>query len=165
MTIYCEDCGRYISDRVYEAHCVTCSTSDGNVLDDYITINSQVNSKNLKEFLRDHHSSPNANQGLLRRYRQSSSQQSRHGGDYERNILLAERIGWVERGVDDIDKVSTEHKENIDGACAICQEDFDMVKRPQKVRRLLCGHMFCACCIERWLEKNRRCPVCMAELV
>lgn len=38
--------------------------------------------------------------------------------------------------------------------CSICQEL--MVN----ATNLSCSHVFCKCCIDEWLERNRRCPVC-----
>ena len=38
--------------------------------------------------------------------------------------------------------------------CSICQEL--MVN----ATNLSCSHVFCKCCIDEWLDKNRRCPVC-----
>jgi hypothetical protein len=44
-------------------------------------------------------------------------------------------------------------------SCVICLETFhDLVH----VRRLLCGHIFHAACIDKWFRKDHRnCPLCM----
>ncbi|KAL6633608.1 hypothetical protein ACP70R_026279 [Stipagrostis hirtigluma subsp. patula] len=49
------------------------------------------------------------------------------------------------------------------GECAVCLEAFRAGDR----RRVLpgCGHGFHAECIDSWLRKSRRCPVCRAEAV
>ena len=38
--------------------------------------------------------------------------------------------------------------------CSICQE------LVVNASGLSCSHVFCKCCIDEWLDKNRRCPVC-----
>ena len=50
-----------------------------------------------------------------------------------------------------------------DKSCAICCEEF----RPRKhVRRLPCGHLFCAKCITKWVVKqSATCPTCRCKLV
>ncbi|KAL6911421.1 hypothetical protein ACP4OV_000226 [Aristida adscensionis] len=49
------------------------------------------------------------------------------------------------------------------GECAVCLEAF----RAGDQRRVLprCGHGFHAACVDSWLRKSRRCPVCRAEVV
>ncbi|KAJ1280860.1 hypothetical protein BS78_04G264500 [Paspalum vaginatum] len=49
------------------------------------------------------------------------------------------------------------------GDCAVCLEAF----RPGERRRVLpgCGHGFHAECVDSWLRKSRRCPICRAEVV
>ncbi|GLC45285.1 hypothetical protein PLESTB_000716600 [Pleodorina starrii] len=44
------------------------------------------------------------------------------------------------------------------GACPVCQ---DPVNTPV---RLDCGHIFCEECILEWLERDRTCPMCRAEV-
>ncbi|KAL6911424.1 hypothetical protein ACP4OV_000229 [Aristida adscensionis] len=50
-----------------------------------------------------------------------------------------------------------------DGDCAVCLESFRAGDR----RRVLpgCEHGFHAACVDSWLRKSRRCPVCRAEVV
>ncbi|KAL6911423.1 hypothetical protein ACP4OV_000228 [Aristida adscensionis] len=52
---------------------------------------------------------------------------------------------------------------NGGGECAVCLEAFRAGDR----RRVLpgCGHGFHAACVDSWLRKSRRCPVCRAEVV
>jgi len=49
------------------------------------------------------------------------------------------------------------------GECAVCLEAFRAGDR----RRVLpgCEHGFHAECIDSWLRKSRRCPICRAEVV
>ena len=50
-----------------------------------------------------------------------------------------------------------------DKSCVICCENF----RPRMhVRRLPCGHLFCAKCIAKWVVKqSATCPTCRCSLV
>ncbi|GIL55182.1 hypothetical protein Vafri_10779 [Volvox africanus] len=49
-------------------------------------------------------------------------------------------------------------EEGTFGACPVCQ---DPVNTPV---RLNCGHIFCEECILEWLERDRTCPMCRAEV-
>lgn len=44
--------------------------------------------------------------------------------------------------------------------CSICFENFSHAPLEQ----LPCFHLFHAKCLIRWLETNRRCPICRSEL-
>lgn len=70
-------------------------------------------------------------------------------------------------GIQDINRVSTlvedfNKKNEDDSICVICQ---DYLKNKEKIRRLLCFHMFCESCISKWLEKHRNCPICQTKLL
>ena len=41
--------------------------------------------------------------------------------------------------------------------CAICQENF---KQKKFSKGLLCGHLFHIDCINKWMSRNRHCPLC-----
>eukprot|EP00931_Biecheleriopsis_adriatica_P006709 TRINITY_DN108072_c0_g1_i1.p1 TRINITY_DN108072_c0_g1~~TRINITY_DN108072_c0_g1_i1.p1 ORF type:complete len:337 (+),score=58.30 TRINITY_DN108072_c0_g1_i1:70-1080(+) len=45
-----------------------------------------------------------------------------------------------------------------DASCSICLGDFD---DGALLRRLPCGHEFHRGCVDRWLKRNKRCPLCM----
>ncbi|KAL6911422.1 hypothetical protein ACP4OV_000227 [Aristida adscensionis] len=49
------------------------------------------------------------------------------------------------------------------GECAVCLEAFRAGDRRRVLPR--CGHGFHAACVDSWLRKSRRCPVCRAEVV
>lgn len=92
---------------------------------------------------------------------------------YEYNLLLADRLGRVEKGIMNIDEVcKVVEKERLDAGeydeeiCAICQDCVsDLRKEGDKViRKTLCNHVYCDSCIQTWLAKNVRCPVCQVDL-
>lgn len=156
--IICERCGEELDYDSYEQHCMSCN--DTNILEDYITRNSQVHRHNVRDFLRTHHSPP-GDSGLIRRY-EAHILRRYDISEYESNLAIAERIGKVDVGVRDINKVSIVCKEDIVGNCAICQEAFEQKREP--LRKLRCGHYFDVKCIERWLKQNNKCPLCMTAL-
>lgn len=83
------------------------------------------------------------------------------GIQYELNMYIANLLGNVEVGVENIDKISTlinntDIDQNVD--CNIC---LDTIKQP---RKLLCNHVFCDGCISTWLSKHKNCPVCRIDL-
>ena len=45
--------------------------------------------------------------------------------------------------------------------CAICLEDY---AQGSEVKTLPCMHNFCKDCIDRWLVKNKSCPVCKKDI-
>ncbi|KAL6633611.1 hypothetical protein ACP70R_026282 [Stipagrostis hirtigluma subsp. patula] len=56
-----------------------------------------------------------------------------------------------------------EVKEGGGGECAVCLEAFRAGDRCRVLPG--CGHGFHAACVDSWLRKSRRCPVCRAEVV
>lgn len=86
--------------------------------------------------------------------------------NYENNIRLAERVGVVEVGIDNIDTVSSvipKEEVNSDDICTICLDKM-IDKRNEHVRKLICSHIYCDGCITQWLAKNKKCPVCNVDL-
>mmetsp|Transcript_70452 Transcript_70452/g.132943 ORF Transcript_70452/g.132943 Transcript_70452/m.132943 type:complete len:300 (-) Transcript_70452:56-955(-) len=47
---------------------------------------------------------------------------------------------------------------SLGSTCAVCLADFEV---SELARRLPCGHYFHRGCIDRWLQRNKRCPLCM----
>jgi hypothetical protein len=141
--------------------------SSYNVLEDYITSNTQISGGNVREFLRTHESPP-MDTGLVRRFEEHVSRRNRSNiNDYDVNIALAERIGRVEIGVSDINNVSNKFEGNVplDGDCVICQNALATIhKKGTSLRILKCMHIYCAQCISQWLQKNKSCPVCKVIL-
>lgn len=79
---------------------------------------------------------------------------------YEFNTYIANLLGNVDVGVKDINQVSHLVSENEHSTCD-CYICLDKVKMP---RELLCKHIFCDTCISRWLQQNKKCPVCRLDL-
>ena len=85
---------------------------------------------------------------------------------YEQLLQLEEDVGIVNKGLskEKIKKIPIKpfHKalfdDNLD--CIICMEKFE---ENEKVKQLLCGHIFHGDCIDKWLEKEKKCPFCKAE--
>lgn len=83
--------------------------------------------------------------------------------DYEANLELADRIGKVEIGVEDINEVSSLiDPQELEHKCPVCMEEFSTMS--SGARKLLCKHAFCQPCIETWLSKNKKCPICSVDL-
>ena len=72
---------------------------------------------------------------------------------------LLERVGVVEKGIDNIEEVSCLVSNDKKINCPICQAE---CKTP--VRKTLCSHSFCDSCISQWLSKSKKCPSCMQDL-
>lgn len=47
---------------------------------------------------------------------------------------------------------------SLGSTCAVCLCDFEA---GESARELPCGHFFHRGCIDRWLQRNKRCPLCM----
>ena len=85
---------------------------------------------------------------------------------YEQLLQLAEEVGSVSKGLtkEKIKKIPEKpfHKalfdDNLD--CIICMEKFE---ENEKVKQLLCGHIFHGDCIDKWLSKEKKCPFCKSE--
>ena len=85
---------------------------------------------------------------------------------YEQLLQLEEEVGSVNKGLakDKIKKIPVKpfHKalfdDNLD--CIICMEKFE---EGEQVKQLNCGHIFHGDCIDKWLEKEKKCPFCKSE--
>jgi hypothetical protein len=96
-------------------------------------------------------------------------QRSEQFNDYEFNLMLGSLMGKVDRGIRDMNTVSTlitDKSELLkDDICTICQENLgELFENNVKLRKTLCNHIFCEGCITQWLDRNVKCPVCLAEL-
>jgi len=48
-----------------------------------------------------------------------------------------------------------------EASCAVCLAEYEV---GDKLRRFPCGHHFHARCADRWLRRNKRCPLCMGAV-
>ena len=85
---------------------------------------------------------------------------------YEQLLQLEEEVGSVSKGLtkEKIKKIPEKpfhialFDDNLD--CIICMEKFE---ENEKVKQLLCGHIFHGDCIDKWLSKEKKCPFCKSE--
>lgn len=133
--------------------------------------NSQITGTSLHDFIHDHFagvSSPPSRQVIWYNMEQAANLSA--ANSYENNLRLGELMGKVERGLteEQLKQIActTSDKEKLklaqDETCAICQENLNTT--PEKLCLLACGHKYCDGCIKTWLEKNKKCPVCMIDL-
>jgi len=90
---------------------------------------------------------------------------------YEELIELGEKIGTVSRGLDKekvkkikvIKFIPNELKKKciFHEKCSICYEDFI---EEENLKILGCKHYFHNLCIDLWLEKEKKCPLCKVEI-
>lgn len=84
------------------------------------------------------------------------------GDDYERNLALQDRIGSVKKAIKDLSAVAPVVTEHSLDKCSICLSDSAAENKP--IRRTVCGHEFCAECIEKWLSEHTTCPMCVNDM-
>lgn len=70
--------------------------------------------------------------------------------------------GLTKKEIDQAAPVSTHSGHGEDHHCAICLDDIEV---GSKIRTLPCGHVFDATCVETWVVRANRCPVCNAPVV
>eukprot|EP00439_Symbiodinium_sp_Y106_P057920 s2461_g8.t1 len=56
---------------------------------------------------------------------------------------------------------SPEVRGDSETSCAVCLSEFD---RDAVLRRLPCGHSFHRGCIDKWLKRNKVCPLCLQDI-
>jgi len=83
---------------------------------------------------------------------------------YEQLMEMQEKAGAVNRGYtkSQIDSLPTRmwyQGRTKEDSCLICMEPFASGNR---FKALQCGHEYDASCIDTWLAKEKRCPVCNA---
>ena len=83
--------------------------------------------------------------------------------NYEQLLELGENAGQVNRGYSE-QQLSTiptsewlQPSSTESDQCQICMEAFEGGKQFKKLR---CGHEYDAKCIDTWLKKEKRCPIC-----
>ena len=84
--------------------------------------------------------------------------------NYEQLLEMQENAGHVNRGysiveISFIPELLWRRGSTNEAACHICMEDF---KQGSRFKALKCGHSYCSQCIDEWLKREKRCPVCNA---
>jgi hypothetical protein len=76
--------------------------------------------------------------------------------------VLEKREAATYQQIDALEVLHVSHKQidetDEDESCAVCLMDFS---GGDVIRRLPCKHLFHMSCIDRWLLKNKRCPLCL----
>ena len=159
-TRYCERCDNYIDEELFDEHVCrdfeTASNMDIDVVDEFII-------NHFQQFLNDHSMFAWTRLPSLQLITyQDPNQNFVIEDNYEFNSALGERIGKVERGLNDtqIEQVSEMIENTQEERCPICLEDLI----DKMIRRLHCTHVYCDPCIRRWLSKSKRCPCCKTHL-
>lgn len=52
-------------------------------------------------------------------------------------------------------------EEGLLNTCVICMEEYTNKTR----KKLRCGHIFCADCINEWYKRKQTCPLCIKRIV
>ena len=55
----------------------------------------------------------------------------------------------------------TKFNKSQDEKCTVCQYDF---AENEIIRKLTCGHLYHFACVDEWLIKDKKCPVCKIEI-
>ena len=82
--------------------------------------------------------------------------ESNNVNEYEMLTNLANELGTVNVGINNIDKYTKIINEEY--ICSICQENNNVLRETK------CKHKFCLECINEWVKENKTCPLCMQEL-
>ncbi|KAJ5072902.1 hypothetical protein M0811_09348 [Anaeramoeba ignava] len=106
---------------------------------------------------------------LFRRFseRENGDNMDPDAMNYQQLLNLGERIGRVERGLDDngINQlpVSKFDKNTAKGdlTCSICRCEYE---DGEEIRRLPCLHYFHKDCIDQWIKSNPTCPICKTKI-
>ncbi len=94
---------------------------------------------------------------------------------YEQMLDLEEKVGYVEKGFTkgEIEVIIIYKSQKIPSIkynkltyknsdkCTICQFEFT---ENELLRKLSCGHLYHRSCVDEWLTKEKKCPVCKLEV-
>jgi hypothetical protein len=79
-------------------------------------------------------------------------------------LELEERNGKVSKGLTENQKKAIPEKvwmarsDAQEESCSICFDNFERRQKIKKLRR--CGHEYHSTCLDKWLETEKRCPMC-----
>lgn len=87
---------------------------------------------------------------------------------YEELLQLEDRNGKVSKGlseevINSLPQIKWQSRNDAcDEACAICFENFEVGQMVKKLPG--CSHEYHSSCIDKWLQTEKRCPVCNEEV-
>ena len=88
---------------------------------------------------------------------------------YEQLLALEESNGKVSKGLTKAqinslpEKMWLNRGDAEEESCSIC---FDNFERRQKIKKLpMCGHEYHSSCLNKWLNEQKRCPMCNEEVI
>jgi len=151
-SIPCEFCNQNVEHDDYIEHLEICQNRS-NVLN---LLNPMLN-----RFLQD-----NREEGSSWAGTNNDVNLEEFADEFQMNSIIAEFIGTVHNGVEDIDKAMTEVSldkvVNDNLSCIICLEPFNSTDTKTAVQ-MTCNHHFHGCCISKWLKENHKCPLCLYD--
>merc|ERR1719263_384710 len=81
---------------------------------------------------------------------------------WEVRDLTRGQVGAPQEVIESLEAVRFSPEIHDNEPCAICLGDFE---EGDELRRLPCGHQqFHAACIDKWLVRNKKCPLCMGDI-
>lgn len=133
----------------------------------YFTQNAQISRASLNSFLNDHFhgaGSPPTRPVLWFTITTTRSQ----AGSSSSSQSVPRSLGLTEEQMNEVSYSSLDKEELViekEDICPICQENLgEVIDKEQKVCILACSHLFCDSCIKKWLNKHKKCPMCMVDL-
>ena len=104
----------------------------------------------------------------LQRAIEESKKDNPENMTYEQLLELEERLGKVSKGLTKMQIAKIPSKLWRSGVtkqnkCSICFDEFKSMQRVKLLQE--CGHEYHDECINKWLENEKRCPICNKELM
>ena len=166
--IPCEYCNEFVSFDEYSAHVSQCySANSFNLINFIENINNNNGNDNGNDNGTEQASIPIVdlngvsiplNQIFGNLINTLNEQQQDNHDNYEYLTNLGNTMGNVDNGIEDIDKISKKIESLELLKCPIC------MKKNTEFRKTVCKHIFCEPCLSKWLETNKKCPICMINL-
>ena len=88
---------------------------------------------------------------------------------YEQLMELEDRNGKVSKGLTQSEIKSIKEmvwmrrSDTAEEACSICFDNFEKYQKFKKLPN--CPHEYHSKCIDKWLENEKRCPICNEQVV
>ena len=88
---------------------------------------------------------------------------------YEQLLELEANNGKVSKGLSSAQKRLIPEKlynSKVDAeeeSCSICFDNFEKRQKIKKLRK--CGHEYHSTCLDKWLNDEKRCPMCNEEVI